>query len=218
MLCVFFASLVATITLYKKKQFYLKPTLALSIPAIIVSLLTYHYIVRQPWFTIDRYNYIIIALILYMILKVFIESIIRQHASKSCTEVALIKLSFAGMAGGFIAALSGFGGGVIMIPIMNGIFKIEFKQAKSISLATIAVTSFALSIYNLLRISITDQLHHNIGAIVIPVVITLIIGVSIGTPFALKQSSKIPSKTLTIIFVISMLMLILYKLLFHTRA
>lgn len=48
-----------------------------------------------------------------------------------------------GGGGGFVAALTGIGGGIVMVPVMNMIYKIRFQKAVSISVGAILIISLS---------------------------------------------------------------------------
>jgi uncharacterized membrane protein YfcA len=65
-----------------------------------------------------------------------------------------IRISEFGTIGGFagvLSALSGLGGGVIIISILNLRYNVNMIKAKSISLGVIFITSLVMSISNMLE-------------------------------------------------------------------
>ena len=154
--CVFFASLSANVEFIRQKIFPWKAVLTLGVPAAICAVLTLGFIVSQSFYSKEKYDVFIVVLLVFMVYKVF-KSV--GTASQNVTEVKQSNLSISGAIGGVVASLSGFGGGVVMVPLLNGVFKVGIKQAKVVSLGVISLMSFVLLCYNLLFVEVAVGSH-----------------------------------------------------------
>jgi uncharacterized membrane protein YfcA len=109
------------------------------------------------------------------------------------------RLLLTGGAAGTAAALTGLGGGTIIIPLLNLWQKIDILKAKSISFGTIFVIAFWLSVNNLF-LEPSYPIPKSQGLIVFPMIIPISIGVLIGSPLGVLVSHKISTRAVTILF------------------
>ncbi len=130
---VFFASSSANITFIKLKQFYWRQILLVAVGSIITSLLMLKFVVNTSWFSREKFNIIVILLLLYMLAKTFFD-VKKNIQSKELENIHKPYLTISGIAGGMIASLSGLGGGGVMMPLFTSFLKIDIKKAKAISL------------------------------------------------------------------------------------
>ncbi|MCP4522578.1 MAG: sulfite exporter TauE/SafE family protein [Cytophagales bacterium] len=196
---VFFASFSANITLIRLKQFYWRQILLVAVGSILSSLLMLHFVVNTSWFSRDKFNVVVIFLLVYMLVKTFIQTN-KQQDNVELNDVKKPWYSLGGIAGGTIASLSGLGGGVVMVPIFHSFLRLDIKQAKAISLGVISVTALMMTISNFMEqpnseISVASQ-----GLIVYPVSLLVSVGVIISAPFGVKFAQKWSSKTISFIY------------------
>lgn len=208
---VFFASSSANITFIKLKQFYWRQILLVAIGSIITSLLMLEFVVNTSWFSKDKFNVIIILLLLYMLVKTFFE--VNQHTQrKELEEVKKPHFILSGIAGGMIASLSGLGGGVVMMPLFTSFLKLDIKKAKGISLGVISITALMMTLFNFFE---SHQSHVNTysqGFIIFPVSLLVALGVIISAPLGVKFSQKWSSKTISWIYMFFLSLFIIKKI------
>jgi uncharacterized membrane protein YfcA len=131
--------------------------------------------------------------------KILIEDNSTENESK-------LLLAGIGVFGGAIAALSGLGGGIIVVPLLMIFGKIDVKKATSISMGFIAFSSLFLSINNIVGLDSESQLIY--PSIIFP----LVIGVIIGAPQGVNLAKRLSSKTVKSIFMIFVMVMLFYKL------
>jgi len=115
------------------------------------------------------------------------------------------------MAGGILAALSGLGGGSVVVPILNLGFKMDIKRAKAISLGMILLSTAVITLFNMLE---TPRLPYNgphWGYLVWPVALPLSIGVAVASPLGVMVGKRLPSKVISYIFAIFLALVIIKK-------
>lgn len=205
-----FASISGNIAEIRNKRFYRNEVLVVGLLGAISSLFILNFVVHTSWYNKYVFNGVVIAIMIYILISVIIHSnpqnrFIREKPfSKS-------RLSIAGMAGGAVSALSGLGGGTVIVPILNAAMKMNIKKAKSISLGMIFFSASFMTLFNLLEKPFFDFERFHIGFIIFPVVIPLSIGVIIATPIGVKMSRSIPSYIISYIFSIFILFVIIGK-------
>jgi len=123
-----------------------------------------------------------------------------------------LRLGLAGLASGTVSALSGLGGGIIIIPILNSVFKMDIKKANSISLGAIGITSLTLTLSSMLETPQQPFDFYNVGYVIFPVVLALSLGVIIASPFGVKAGSLLSSRVISYLFSFFLGLVILRKI------
>jgi len=206
-----FASLTSLLSEYKYLKQYLIESLFLAIPAVIISLLTTRYVVQSDWFSIEVFNTLVICLMIFILIQLQI----KRNAETNDKKLRFIPASITGSLAGAISALSGLGGGIIIIPLLQLKFKQKIRKAKLISLVVIFLSSGFISLENLLSIAKPiNSIQYQWGYILPALVIPLIIGVFIGSPLGVKLSYKLNEKYLNLFFSGFVVLVLIQKLMF----
>jgi uncharacterized protein len=207
---ILFASGSANYVLIRLKVFYKKEVIFISLLAILSSILALHFVVNTSWYSVKVFNSIIVLLLMYMLYttlwsanKVFVFPLI---------SIKKWKLSWLGMVSGLIAALSGLGGGIVIIPILNSLLKIDIRKASSISSGVIMLTALTMTIFNLFEEPLYKVSNYQVGYIIFPISLTLSLGVVLASPFGVKISRKLPSSTISYIYAVFLIIVILKKI------
>lgn len=204
---IFFSSLTSSISLFKDKNVYPREVLIIGLVSIITATLVLKGFVNTEYYDKAKFNIIVIGLMAFMLYRTLMSA--RKNDANSFKILNNKQLGTIGLVSGMVAPLSGLGGGIVIIPILNGIHKMQVRFANSISLGVIGITSLWTTILNLFEEPKSQIESYSIGYIVFPVALTLAVGVVIASPFGVKASKKIKPTTINYIFglfiVISML-------------
>ncbi|MCB0739033.1 MAG: TSUP family transporter, partial [Bacteroidetes bacterium] len=119
---------------------------------------------------------------------------------------------FTGILAGIVSGLSGLGGGVITVPVLNQ-SGINIKKASSISLGAIPIFAMAMSGFYLLGHSPQIDLEHSMGYICFDVSLPLAIGVVLAAPMGGIFAKKLPEPLIKVIFAI-LLVVVALKLIY----
>lgn len=195
---------------YKRKgDLPIREIIIISLSSALVAWLSINLIVLQPWFSKTIFNIFIILLMLYILLKMYFELKLEKKEDGAITSKQGI---LSGSLAGFVSALSGLGGGVIVIPLLNQKFKVPLVKAKTISLAMILVSSMTMSINNLIaQPSFINENVKTIGYIIPSCIIPITIGVLIGSPLGVKWSTSLKRKYLDLAFMLFVLIVLIEK-------
>lgn len=205
-----FASLAGNIAEIRNKRFYRNEVLVVGLLGAISALFVLNFVVHTSWYSKEVFNGVVILAMTYIFINVISNS---NRQNRFIREIPFSKrrLSLAGVSGGIISALSGLGGGTVIVPILNSAMRMNIKKAKAISLGMIFFSASFMTLFNLLEQPSLKLEAFHIGFIVFPIVIPLSIGVVIASPIAVKVSRKFPSYVISYIFSIFVLIVIIGK-------
>lgn len=206
-----FAALSGNIALWKKGEFYLKEVLSIGFFGTLVSLSLLYFFVNTPAYQKTEFNVVVILLMIVIVWRTLRQASIQRVEGEE-RKAGVMGFSFVGSAAGAVAALSGLGGGTIIVPVLNTGFKMTMQKAKSISLGVIFITSLSLTLMNVFSETSFGELNHYSGYIVWPLALILSLGVVIASPFGVSVARKLSGKTISYIFVAFVMVVIVDKL------
>lgn len=195
---------------YKKKGIFpLKEILAVGIASASIAYLAINYIVMQAWFSKTLFNVFIIIIMLYILLKMYLELHLEK---KEDGQINTSQGIISGAIAGFVSALSGLGGGVIIIPLLSIRYRMPLLKAKTISLAMIFVSSLTMTISNLYASPLSNiEGIKTIGYIIPSCIIPITAGVLIGSLLGVRWSTKLKRKHLDLLFMTFVILVLLEK-------
>lgn len=140
--CTFIASISSSIQQGNERNFYWKEGILVGLLGSIGVYLG-KVIVTSSFYTKD------VFVSLFSILLVIV-AVLFYRRSRSDVTLQITRNSFnipkagvAGVSGGIIAALAGVGGGIVLVPIMNLVYKL--KLSKAVSISSLAIVFISLS-------------------------------------------------------------------------
>lgn len=194
-----FAGIAGSIKQYKSKNFFPKSILWIGIPGVLAAITTSIIISYSGLYSKERFAVLFSVIMLPVIARMLLQDKIKWQ------QLHGIKPRYfmvTGLIAGTVTALSGLGGGFVIVPVLNGMIGIPIKKTISISLGVIAFVAFFFTLYNLFGIAYPHYAFpYTKGAIIFPMVLPVVGGVMIGAPLGVQISHKLPNKWLRIIFV-----------------
>jgi uncharacterized protein len=140
--CTFTASISSSIQQRNEKNFFWRQGIIVGLFGTI-GVYAGKQVVTSPVYTAD------VFVVLFSVLLVFVALLFFRRRNND-TELMITRNSItipraagAGTVGGFIAALAGVGGGIVLVPIMNLAYKLSLKKAVSISSMAIVLISLS---------------------------------------------------------------------------
>ncbi len=193
---IFFSSLAANYTHYKKKYYYPRPILIIGLASIVASWLSLKYYINTDLFSMKAFLCCLIVLLLYMLVLTLKGSSV--PANDSVQKVPLWGLLLIGVFSGIVAAASGLGGGIIVIPLLNRFFGINIRKAGAISMGVIMLTSLAITLINLN--TAIPQMTGMVGLIIPTICIALSVSVLITSPLGVTAAHKLNPRWISLIY------------------
>ena len=203
------ASGMSVFSIKKTGVFPLKEIVSIAAASAIAAYFSLNFIVLQPWFSIIIFNIFVILLMVYILLKMYLDLyLIKSEDGKINIPQGMLSGGLAG----FASALSGLGGGVVIIPLLTMRFRVSLIKAKTISLAMIFVSSLTMTISNLFaQPPVVMESLRTIGYIIPSCIIPITIGVLIGSSLGVKWSTNLKRKYLDLMFMFFVLLVLIEK-------
>ncbi len=198
LLCTLFASVSSSVRQYLNKNLYIKEGLMLGVfGAIGISI--GKWILTSEYYDREQFVIIFSAVLFFAAYMMFKRGKISQELTEAESDIDFKTKSAgtSGLSGGLVAALAGVGGGGVMVPIMNLVYKQPFKKAVSISHLGMCV----LITTGLIQLALVDVHNqgispYNLGYIDIGAALPLAIGGLVGANFGTILNHKLKQQYL----------------------
>lgn len=200
-----FANMATTI---RRKSFYVDETKWTALGAVIASFVVFETIAKSSFYSRTFFNSVVVFFMFVIIFQTFKKLRLSNPQDEHITRSRLL---LTGSAAGTAAALTGLGGGTLVIPLLNLWQKVDILKAKSISFGTIFAIALWLSVNNLF-LEPQYPIPNSHGLIVFPMILPISIGVLIGSPLGVVLSHKIPERTVTILFLVVITIVAIQKI------
>ena len=204
---VFFAGVSGTIKQIRTKNFYFREVIITAVPGILAALITSFFIVKYDWYSKERFAVFFILILLIFALRMF-WPIKPKGLVVTRSDLPPVNFIITGFFSGMLSALSGLGGGIILIPILAGMMRLKIVKASSISLGMMPFFALAMSLYYGTEQLAPIEFAGTIGYLIIPLVLPVALGVVIFAPLGVRIAHKLPGKAIRIIFGVVMLLVI----------
>ena len=144
LLCTFIASTGSSIQQGFNKNAFLKEGVVVGVTGSAGVYIGKKWVMSN-YFTEELFV-ILFSMILFMVALLFFY---RSHNRKLTPEdetegeLTAVKSVISGTSGGFVASIAGVGGGIVLVPMMNLIYRLKLSKAISISSLAIVLISFS---------------------------------------------------------------------------
>jgi len=187
---------------YRLQNFYGKETLIIGLAGAATAVLVSAALTSMPWYDKATFSWFFTLILLPMVLRMFWK---RNQSTDSQWQVPRNKLVVIGLASGCVSALTGLGGGVVMVPLLSEWLKLPMRMATSLSLGAIVVMASSSVAWYVLQADSPTLSDWQWGMIALPAVVPMGIGVLLSAPWGVKWGNKVKpawSKSLFLVFFI----------------
>jgi len=207
-----FASGISIVSQFALLKKYIRESLLVGIPSLIISIFATQFIVHSRWFSKEVFGVLVVIIMLFLLFQM----LFKEHKTvpeKDLNNKIVAKSGIAiGSFAGFISALSGLGGGVIINPVLHLRLHQSLQKARVISLATIFISTTFISLQN----GFSSPLYQpegitNIGFIIPVIAAPLIVGAIIGGPIGVRLSRQLSERTLKRLFSVVVFIVLVEK-------
>ncbi len=203
MFAILFAGISGSYKQWKNNNFFPNEMITTGLAASISSI-TFSYIISHgTWYTKEKFSIVFIILLVLIAIRLFTQR--KKTESNENAKASISALSLTGIISGTIAAFSGIGGGVIIVPILTDIIKMPIKKATSISLGVISIMALFTSFYNGMFSTVNTS---NQPLLIFSLAIPVAIGSLIASPIGVSVSHKLKPSQIRIILIIFLIVVI----------
>ncbi|MFM8492730.1 MAG: TSUP family transporter [Bacteroidota bacterium] len=175
---------------YRMGNFHLREVLLVGLPGGLSGLLTSALIAWPGMY--DRRSFaLFFSLLMVPLLWRVLRSGGPEGAREDTSRIAARPLWLSGLASGVVSALSGLGGGVVVVPVLSGILKISLSKTASISLGSIVLMSVFHSLWYALAFP-SVSLQGGWGMLYPPVLLPLVVGILLAAPWGVQLHQSSP--------------------------
>ncbi len=204
-LAILFAGMFSSIKHWKMGNFHMREVLTIAIPATISGTLLSQVITSAAWYKEIYFKLVFIFVILFTLWRTWVAS--RKSSIKTDGEYHTPTYGFIGLGTGLISAISGLGGGVVMIPLLTMLGKLDIKKASAISISVIPIMILPfLLVYALGQP--TYHFEYSFGYMQFQFILPIVAGIFLGSPFGVRMGQRMKSKNLQIVFSILLIIIV----------
>lgn len=200
---VFVSGLMAIIRQAKNKNLELKKMLSIGLPGALVSLTLSILITQGNWYKKDQFQMVFLCFLVLSILNMLFskkKNDIEEKQLENGLSENYVKNAGVGLLAGSVVALSGLGGGVIMVPLFRMILKMPMKKATVLSISIVPVLSLFPLINNLIVTPSVPVNFSHTGYIAWKIILPMAAGVALFAGLGMRTGQRIPAIWLRIIF------------------
>lgn len=202
---IIFSGTVASYKQYKLGNFYPSQILQTALPGILVALIFTYFIQTGTWYSKALFNGVFAGMLILIVIKMMVPS---KHIENTA-EAAPLKYAGVGSIAGIITAFSGLGGGIVMTPLFTDWLKQPIKKSSAISNGVIPLFALSIGIFNVFGVDVQQVIPGQIGLVVLPVVLPMIIATFLFAPMGVAIAHKFNSKTIRLVFALFVLTVLL---------
>jgi uncharacterized membrane protein YfcA len=197
----------------KLKIYSFKNSLYIGIPGACAAAIMNYAIQNGNWYMKSDFQKVFLLFLILSILNMLFGKQNNEVKQEVINQEILIKIIL-GILAGTTVALSGLGGGIIMVPLIRYLLKKPIHESTSLSLSIVPILSLVPLIQNMTAKNVPNLIQNGYdfpqsGYIIWPYFIPIAIGVIFFSSFGQKTAQKVPVLWLRVIFaVLSTLILI----------
>lgn len=206
---IVFTGAVGSIKQFKLGNYFPKEITFTALGGIFTSLSVSYLIATTTFYSKSMFNIIFALMLLALIVRML------RNQKEGAAEIVLpshwapLYYSMVGAATGCATALSGLGGGLVMVPVFNQLLRLNLKTSTSISTGVITFLVLPITIYYAKQqlpdgVTLPLQLGWLNGQIILP----LAIGSVFFTQLGVKASHNMNPAKIKIIFMIFALLVL----------
>lgn len=208
---VFMVGISGTVKQLKLKNTHIPSAFAAGISASVSSLILTYFIYINGVNNPQLFNYIFAGILILTTIRMLFSN------KTEITELVIPKIGKfipAGLFAGLVTALSGLGGGIVLVPYFNKVLKLPIKFATGLSLSVIPIIAMPLIIfYGSIKPMQFVDFKYQTGYLVWPLLIPIISSAILASGYGVKYAQTLKPKTLSIVFIVFVL-ITLVKILF----
>jgi len=199
-----FTGAVGSVKQFRMGNYFPREIALTSAGGIGTSLTLSYLISTYPIYSKDMFNAFFATLLLLLVVRMVYHKHAEVKDTKAPVEWKEVYYLSVGALTGCVTALSGLGGGIIMVPILHQLMRLNLKVATSVSTGVITLLVLPVASYYALQPSpaLTNQNQLMLGWLDVNVIVPLAIGSTLFAPWGVRTSHILPEGKTRMIFMI----------------
>ena len=186
LLCTFAASASGTVGQLRAGSVDRRTALVSGAFAAVAVVVAGRFVATQPWYDKNAFQVLLAALLAAVVVRMLSQRERTETLSAADARRGAGALAGIGGAAGALASLAGIGGGVVLVPLFNGVVRLPMKVASGTSTAAITIiTAVGVATYVVLGLgqpvpdgSLGYVDWRGAAALAVPAVVTARLGVA----------------------------------------
>ncbi|MFN3530388.1 MAG: sulfite exporter TauE/SafE family protein [Bacteroidia bacterium] len=188
-------------------NFHKQDTLLVGGTGAITALSTSILISYASWYDKSTFALVFTLMLVPLMLRMFLKRSVSEMQPFNPADRP--KLVLVGALSGVVSALTGLGGGVIMVPLLVDMLNYPLKKAASVSLASIVLMAMATVSWYALQFDSPQLSPWQVGMLALPAVVPMGIGVLLSAPWGVRLSVLVPPFYTKLFFFLFFILVIL---------
>lgn len=187
---------------YRMENFHWKEVMLVGCAGAFTALATSIYLENAVWFDKKTFSTLFTLLLLPLVVRMFF----KKEATQAPVQTFGWKpLVLVGLASGIVSAMTGLGGGVVMVPLLADFLRFPLRKASSVSLGAIVLMASTTVSWYAFRFEAPQFSEWQIGMLALPAVLPMGLGVMLAAPWGVRLaglSKPIYTKAFFLLFFI----------------
>lgn len=201
---IVFTGAVGSIKQFRMGNYFPRETALTSTGGIATSLFLSYLISRYPFYSKSMFNLFFACMLLILIVRMLKHKQQDKQTEKTPDSWKSANYMLSGALAGCVTALSGLGGGLVMVPVFNQLLKLNLKTSTSISTGVITFLVLPVAAYYACQ-PVPHVLRDNtlmIGWLNGKIILPLALGSLFFTPLGVKTAHLMPTQNIRVVFLI----------------
>lgn len=174
---------------WRMGNFYLRDTLLVGGAGAVTALSTSVLIGYADWYDKKQFSLLFTLVLLPLALRMFFKRDL--STLKPFDPADRPKLLLVGALSGVVSALSGLGGGVVMVPLLVDLLNYPLKKSASVSLGAIGLMAMTTVAWYAFQFDSPQLSEMQFGMIALPVVLPMALGVMLAAAWGVRLSTVV---------------------------
>lgn len=202
---IFFAGIISTYKQKKINSFYPKQIVLTALLAMASSYAMSYLISSASWYSKRAFGIFFLVLLITTLVRFLFKN---KHAAVAVEKTPKHKYLVTGFFTGIVTALSGLGGGVVMIPMFTQYVRLSIKDASAISIGSIPLIIIPILFNYGAAVPVEFYSDYQFGYLLPHLFFPMVAGLLFAAPSGVAIAQRSSEKLLKIIFAILIVIVI----------
>ena len=191
---------------YRLRNFHWRPVLFIGLSGALSAVFISMLLTRLPQYNKEAFSWLFTLVLLPMVVRMFLKRKEQVPAERPLLPQSMLGI---GLLSGCISALTGLGGGVVMVPLLSERLNMPIRKATSISLGAIVIMASGSVSWYALQTNTAILGPWQWGIISLPAVLPMGLGVLVSAPWGVHLGNRVTPATNKLLFLLFFIIVIL---------